>query len=201
MYISETVKDQLKQYQGQAFEIDALEVVQPDNPGDGLIRRLKVLGPAETKQTWYTLQGTKLNAQPIAVKGSRMAVELTITNEGSTPARIDSSQIGFVLLSEKIEGASTPSDGPSMAVITRTNVFSGKGTWQLGAGGRIYSYSYLIADDVRFSESFELAPYESRTTKIAFVLPAGRYQFFAGYGGGVHESKSIVSNPVSIELW
>jgi hypothetical protein len=161
------------------------EVVQPDNPGDGLIRRLKVLGPAETKQTWYTLQGTKLNAQPIAVKGSRITVELTITNEGSTPARIDSSQLGFVLLSKKIEGARTPSDGPSMAVITRTNVFSGKGTWQLGVGGKIYSYSYLIADDVRFPESFELSPHQSRSTQITFQLPAGHYQFFAGDGGGV----------------
>ena len=63
MYISETVKDQLKQYEGQAVEIDALEVVQPDDPGDGLIRRLKVLGPAETKQTWYTLEGNTLNVQ------------------------------------------------------------------------------------------------------------------------------------------
>ena len=35
---------------------------------------------------------------------------------------------------------------------------------------------------------------------IAFELPAGHYQFFAGYGGGVHESKSIVSNPVSLDL-
>jgi hypothetical protein len=36
---------------------------------------------------------------------------------------------------------------------------------------------------------------------MTFQLPAGHYQFFAGYGGGVHESKSIVSNPVSIERW
>jgi hypothetical protein len=36
---------------------------------------------------------------------------------------------------------------------------------------------------------------------MTFELPAGHCQFFAGYGGGVHESKSIASNPVSIELW
>src|SRR5579863_6398400 len=49
MYVSDSVKDQLREYEGQAIEIDALidalEVKQPINPGDGLIRRLKILGP------------------------------------------------------------------------------------------------------------------------------------------------------------
>ena len=65
----------------------------------------------------------------------------------------------------------------------------GKGTWGLGNGERVYSYSYVIPDSLRFPQSFELAPHTSRTTQIRFELPAGHYQFFAGYGGGVHESK------------
>jgi hypothetical protein len=200
MYISETVKNQLRQYDGQAIEIDALDVFQPNNPGDGLIRRLSVLGPAES-QGWYSVEGLKLVAQPIATEGSRTSLELTITNEGNAPTKINSSQIGFVLLSQKVEGLSTPSDGPSTAVITRANVFLGKGTWGLGTGERVYSYSYGIADEAKLPEIFELAPHESRSTKMTFQLPEGHYQFFAGYGGGVHESKSIVSNPVSIERW
>jgi hypothetical protein len=200
MYISETIKDQVRQYEGQAIEINALEVHQPINPGDGLIRRLSVLGTAESKETGFTVQGIHLDAQPVAIN-DRLAVKLTITNESDTPARIDSSQIGLLLLTQKIEGALTPSDGPSMAVITRTNVFTGKGSSELGTGDRIYSYSYVIADDARLPPSFDLPPHESRSTQIGFELPPGHYQFFAGYGGGVHESKSIVSNPVSIDLW
>jgi hypothetical protein len=200
MYISETVRDQLRPYNGQAIELDALEVVQPTNPGDGLIRKLKVLGPAPLSNSPFTFHGIKLNAQPLAVEGSRAAIELTVTNEGDTPAKIDSSQIGFVLLSEKIAGALTPSDGPSTAVITRSNVFTGKGTWELGTGEKVYSYSYTIPDSLRFPQSFELVPHSSRSTQIRFELPAGHYQFFAGYGGGVHESKLDISNPVSIEL-
>jgi hypothetical protein len=200
MYISESVKNQLRQYDGQAIEIDALDVFQPNNPGDGLIRRLSVLGPAESKG-WYSVEGLKLMAQPIATEGSRTSIELTITNEGNAPTKINSSQIGFVLLSQKVEGFSTPSDGPSTAVITRANVFLGKGTWGLGTGDRVYSYSYAIADEAKLPEIFELAPHASRSTKMTFQLPKGHYQFFAGYGGGVHESKSIVSNPVSIERW
>jgi hypothetical protein len=200
MYVSETVKNQLRQYDGQAIEIEALDVFQPNNPGDGLIRRLSVLGPAESKG-WYSVEGLKLVAQPIATEGSRTSIELTITNEGNAPTKINSSQIGFVLLSQKVEGLFTPSDGPSTAAITRANVFLGKGTWGFGTADRTYSYSYAIADKTKLPEVFVLAPNESRSTTITFQLPAGHYQFFAGYGGGVHESKSIVSNPVSIERW
>jgi hypothetical protein len=200
MYVSETIKDQLRPYEGKAIELDALEVVQRNNPGDALIRKLKVLGPAPPNRRPFEFDDIKLNAQPIAVEGSRRAIELTVTNEGDSPAKIDSSEIGFVLLSERIAGALTPSDGPSTALITRTNVFFGKGTWQLGTGDRIYSYSYLVPDSLRFPESFELAPHKSCNTQILFELPAGHYQFFAGYGGGVHESKLNVSNPVSVEL-
>jgi len=93
----------------------------------------------------------------VAVKDVRAAVELTITNEGEAFAKIDNSQIGFVLLSEKIPGVRTPSDGPSMAVITRNNVFLGKGTRGLGNGDTVYFYSYVIPDSLRLPE-FKLAP-------------------------------------------
>jgi hypothetical protein len=111
MYISETVSDQLRAYDGQAIELDALEVVQPTNPGDGLIRKLKVLGPAPPNSRPFTFDGIRLDALPLSAGGSHAAIELTVTNECDTPAKIDSSQIGFVLLSERIGGASTPSDG------------------------------------------------------------------------------------------
>lgn len=200
MYISEAVKEQLRPYSGQAIELDALEVTQPINPGDGLIRKLKVVGPAPKSKSPFTFDGIKLMAQPVAVKGERAALELTITNEGDAPARIDSSRIGFVLLSKKLARAHTPSDGPSMAVITRSDVFIGKGTMELGIGENVYPYSYVIPDSLRFPQSFDLAPHASRRTQLRFYLPAGHYQFFAGYGGGVHESELIVSNPVPIEL-
>ena len=118
MYISETVKDQLRPYDGRAIELDALDVVQPTNPGDGLIRKLKVLGPAPPNNSPFTFDGIKLNAQPVAVEGSRTTIELTVANEGDTPAKINTSQIGFVLLSEKIAGAGNG----SLLATTRINV-------------------------------------------------------------------------------
>src|SRR5215472_8656756 len=201
MYVSERVKDQLRSYDGQAIELNALEVIQPTNPGDGLIRKLQVLGPAPPSKSPFTFEGISLDARAVAVKDVRAAIELKITNESDTPAKIDTSQIGFVVLSEKIVGVQTPSDGPSTAVITRSNVFLGKGTFGFGDGETIHSYSYVIPDSLRLPQSFELAPRTSRTTRIRFELPAGHYQLFAGYGGGVHESNLNVSNAVSIDLW
>lgn len=170
MYISETIKDQRRQYERQTIEIDAIEVHQPINPGDGLIRRLSILGPAESTDTGLTIEDIHLDAEPTTING-RLAVELTITNEGDMPARINSSQLGLLLLTQKMEGTLTPADGPSMALITRTNVFTGKGSSELGTGNKMYSYSYVIADDARLPRLFDLPPHESRSTQIAFELP------------------------------
>jgi hypothetical protein len=57
MYISEDVKDTLRSYEGKAIEINAREVIQPINPGDGLIKELEVVGPAtlNTANTQWTV--------------------------------------------------------------------------------------------------------------------------------------------------
>jgi hypothetical protein len=53
MEISEKLKESLRPFQGQAVLIDAQDVWQPMNPGDGLIRQLKVPGPAEQVDTGH----------------------------------------------------------------------------------------------------------------------------------------------------
>ena len=47
MAISEEAKESLRAYRGKPVLIDAQEVFQPMNPGDGLITKLMVLGPAQ----------------------------------------------------------------------------------------------------------------------------------------------------------
>lgn len=195
MYISEEVKESLREYNGQAIQIDALEVVQPINPGDGLIKRFNVIGSAGPKQNGYTVEGTKLEVQPIAIHLPFATLTLTITNEGDDVAMINSSQIGFALLGpRKSENDPlSPSDGPSTAVITRTSVLNSHSSDGV--------HSYVITDEDMFPTSFTLAPHGSKTTKITFMLPQGSYQFLAGYGGGVHENYLVVSNPVSIDFF
>src|ERR1017187_4043549 len=44
--VSEKVKESLRPYEGQAVLVDVQEIAQSMNPGDGLITRLRVLGPS-----------------------------------------------------------------------------------------------------------------------------------------------------------
>lgn len=202
MYISEEVKDSLRSYEGQAIGIDAQQVVQPLNPGDGLIKRFKIVGPARPKQAEYSVEGTRLQAEPADIRPPYASVTLTITNESSHAAKINSPQIGFGLLSQQPPDKfpESPSDGVAAAVITRTNVLNAHSSSEFRTNDRMISYSYTIADDDRLPVSFTLAPHESKKTKITFSLPNGSYEFLAGYGGGVHEDYLITSNPVSIDF-
>jgi hypothetical protein len=45
------------------MEIDALEVSQPQNPGDALVRNYKIIGPAPDNHLWVSLDGLELVAK------------------------------------------------------------------------------------------------------------------------------------------
>ena len=53
---------------------------------------------------------------------------------------------------------------------------------------------------MRFRDSVELAADESVSCRVRLEIPTGEYQFMAGYGGGVHAWKSIVSNAISFNV-
>ncbi len=52
----------------------------------------------------------------------------------------------------------------------------------------------------RLPERFLLNPGQSMKARITFAIPRGEYQFMFGYGGGVHEEKSLASNTISFAL-
>src|SRR5437660_12866256 len=59
-YISDSVKNQLRPYEGKAMQIDALEVSQLQNLGDALLRRYQIIGPAPDNHPRATLDGLEL---------------------------------------------------------------------------------------------------------------------------------------------
>ena len=202
MYISEVVKDDLRSYAGQAIQIDALDVLQRVNPGDGLIRKFKVLGPAPEKHLGAIPEGLFLVADGPFPNRGLPAVTLEIRNQGAKSATVDSSKIGLALLTKKQEGyyAFDPSDGPSTAIITRVSVLNPGGKFWWSLDGVKHSFSYTIDPENRLPHSFDLDPGRSRSTTVTFEIPPGEYQFISGYGGGVHEERSLVSNPVSFDV-
>src|SRR4051794_5023656 len=61
MEISESIKDLLRPYADQPLLIDAKEVYQPINPGDGLISGLEVLGPSKEAEAVKSRRGPSLS--------------------------------------------------------------------------------------------------------------------------------------------
>ena len=60
--------------------------------------------------------------------------------------------------------------------------------------------TYEIDPYSRITERFELRPGQSQRIRVLLKLPPGEYQFLIGYGGGVHESRSLASNAISFDI-
>jgi hypothetical protein len=209
MEISEKVKESLRPFAGQAILIDAQEVFQPINPGDGLITKLQVLGPAvEPAADVFgrppMLEGLSLRIIPNfgAQNGDELIIELR--NTGDKAREIDTAALAPTLLSKK-QGLEClePSDGPSYAAITRTNIdfmhsHSAGGSCLVDGKGR--TVKMWLLSGAAISPRFDLGPGQSIEVPLRFELSAGEYQFLAGYGGGVHAARALASDLLSFDV-
>lgn len=199
-YISEKVKNELRPYAGKAMQIDASDVLQPMNPGDALIRKYKIIGPAPDTRHWATLDGLQLNASSDFGPRRLPRFLLEIRNAGTVPITINPEQVAPALLAPVDQGrVFLPSDGRSLAVITRSDLVH-RGAWKTTVGGITRSWSFTTDQQGHSARRIELEPRQTMRIRITFHVPAGRYQFIFGYGGGVHEEKSLASNAISFNL-
>jgi len=67
-YVSENVKNELRPYAGKTIQVGASDVFQAMNPGDALIRKYKIIGPAPDNHRWAILART---GHPAASRDSR----------------------------------------------------------------------------------------------------------------------------------
>jgi hypothetical protein len=197
-YISDNVKNELRPYGGKAMQVDASEVFQPQNPGDALIRKYKIIGAAPDNHHWAALEGLQLMASDDFGPNGVPTFVLEIRNKGTSLNNIDPGQVAPVLLAP-VDGKLPflPSDGLSVAVITRNDLLH-HGMSQSTVDGR--SWSYTVDREIRRAERIPLSPGQSLRIRITFQIPPGQYQFLFGYGGGVHEEMSLSSNAISFDL-
>jgi hypothetical protein len=218
MYVSESVKNVLRSYKGQAVQVDAFEVFQPINPGDGLIRAYKVIGPAPDTQKRAKLDGLELVAESAFDAQGTPSFMIRIRNTSNEAVRIVRSEIGPTLLTRKFTssllslfsnpwkldacefGPFDPTDGDSVAVITRVNLSNSFSEAWCKVGSSKFPVGFAIDLKTQLPERFDLLTQQSVSTKITFQAPPGQYQFLFGYGGGVHEEKSLASNAISFDV-
>ena len=198
-YISDSVKNNLRPFDGKAMQIDALEVSQPANPGDALVRKYKIIGPAPDNHQWVLLDGLDLVAQTDFSPGGTATFLIELRNSGNKQITVNSTEFGPTLLGSNRNVPLSASDGISGAWITRADLLNS--TWWESEDDEVkVSASYTIDPKTRPPERFQLGPGQSVKVRITFHVPPGQYQFMVGYGGGVHEEKSLASNAISFDL-
>lgn len=196
-YVSDKVKEPLRQYKDQAMQIDASEVLQLLNPGDGLIQKYTIIGPAPEEVDRQVIQGIRISIE--SDFDHEIAFLIKIANVSDSPIQVGSDAIGPALLGTKIDLSLNPSDGKSMAWITRANLTQ-PGDMSMTIGHHTTSASYKIDPNANLPEWFTLAPGESKQARIRFQIPPGPYQLVVGFGGGVHAGISLASNAISFQV-
>ena len=196
MYISDAVKGQLRAYRGKSLEIDAKQVHQPINPGDGLITKFEVVGPStEATRSARTPPVRGLDLRSTVRRDSgRWRAEVEIRNNSTVPILIEAGALGFAVIGREKPPFICPSDGTSCAVITRISANSSDGANSIGS--RSWGWSF----DHRLPERFTLQPGEERAMAVFLDLRTGSYEFIAGYGGGVHAGPCAASNAVPFNV-
>lgn len=204
MYISEDVKENLRKYAGKPVQINATKVFQPINPGDGLIKEFECLGPAPEKRKWVSLAGLKLKSFPAFEDGEKPSVTMELLNAGEEDLEVFSSELAPTLLTTQSSKTRTfsPSDGPSIALITRQSFCVGGSEYRWEGGGVTQGgrCSWTIRKENALPRKFVLKAGQEKQIVITFDLPEGEYEFLCGYGGGTHGSKCLASNLVAFDV-
>jgi hypothetical protein len=191
MYVAHAAREQLRAHAGQWVQVDATDVWQPNNPGDGRINRFRVIGRAPADRNWVPIDGLVLRVTPAFDDGPTLRVE--VRNAGRHELRFLSGEFSITLLARRVEATDRqhPSDGPSYAMVTRQSFATGE---EPRKGGQNWSV------DEPLPRRFELGAGETVERVVSLDLPPGEYEVVFGYGGGVHQGRGVMSNRIAFDL-
>ncbi|MEO6908956.1 MAG: hypothetical protein ABI210_13805 [Abditibacteriaceae bacterium] len=196
MYISEKIKQQLLPYKNEAIQILAIDVSQPMNPGDGLIKKFEHLSTSVPSPPW--VDSLVITTSPAFQNEEPPSIKIEVKNTSKKDLRIYSENLAPTLLTTTTKNDFfSPSDGPSVALVTRVSFWSDfDNVPRLNDKGipNDPPYIWTVEKDHALLEYFSLKPGETRQIKISFHLPKGEYEFLCGYGVGVHQYKCVTSN-------
>jgi hypothetical protein len=196
MYVAEGVKEQLRKRAGQCVEIDATDVYQPMNPGDGLIKAFTVVGTGPAGSGGESPTGLKLSIRPTFRDGEKPTMEVRVENVSAATVKVNMESLAPTVLARKSGTYWGPSDGPSTAVITR-NSFWAAGPRTEGGNDTL---GWRVGKAASSEPFVELASKGALTIEISLRLPAGEYDFLAGYGGDVQNRQCIASNLIGFDV-
>lgn len=209
MEVAESAKELLRPYGGKPVRVDAKDVWQPVNPGDGLIRKLAVLGAAPEPESVEvnrppSLDGLdlKVSANFAAPAGPELMIEVRNTVNEKRSVRMDALAPTLFAKKQRPEPF-VVSDGPSFPVITGVSVAlmnRQAAAPAFAARGSIRTARLWLPPGSAIPDRVDLDPNQSINVRLQFDLPPGEYEFLAGYGGGVHAARALVSNRIAFDV-
>ena len=213
MYVSEKVKEQLRPYAGQDVIIDAKEVYQPINPGDGLIRKLEYLGrPDKAKSGDVDTRDLRFHASMKTGKDGKPAITITIENTGKKLIRVISEELALTLLANRDKPGGTwgPFDGPSFVVTSSQSLGYADGDhpektrWKGRGTFNSRNFAWSLGEENALPHVFKLEPGEKRKIVVQWDLPDGEYDFLCGYRGvgraKITGHQCVVSNLTAFDV-
>jgi len=177
MYVSKSVKEKLRPLNGQRVLINAKEVYQPKNPGDGLIKELEVVWPIpKNSREWVKFDGLTLKITVSSDKEGKPVVTIKLRNTSDKPIEILSDEWTPTLFTRGEAKKWTPYDDASFALVTRVSFQIG------GDEPRWHGKHWTIGKENALPRRFMLEAKSDRTVAMQFDLPDGEYDFICGYG-------------------
>jgi WD40 repeat protein len=198
-YVSESLKESLRPFDGMHVVVDASSFYQPVNPGDGLITGFNSPPSKISRRDSVPI---RLEALPELTPGRRPAMVIRLKNTGQSEIEIYSGGIGFTLLMKMPDRRPgffptfIPSDSPAFALMARQSFLNTEspGTARKGTTAGI-RHSWLT--DSRLPRTLTLAAGVEKRVRIELEIPAGEYEFLVGHRGN---GQSIVSNRVAFDV-
>ena len=199
-YVSESLKESLRPFDGRPVVVDARSIFQPLNPGDGLITGFN---SPPSKVSHRDSVPIRLEASPDLTPGKRPAMVVRLKNSGPSDIEIYVGQIGFTLLMKKPDRRPDffptfiPSDSPSFALMARQSFFIGESPRTAGKG-MTAGIRYSWRTDSRLPRKLTLTAGVEKRVRVELDIPAGEYEFLVGHRG--NNGQSIVSNRVAFDV-
>lgn len=204
MYVSERVKQKLLPYKNKPIRVDATEISQSSQFGDGLIKKVVYRGPASIYPDWSG-DGLRLKTFPAFKNGDKPSIVIEVINTGLKDLRLDSAKLAPTLLTKTgyINPLYRPTDGPSFALITGQGFAAfGNDKPVVRRSGVAYGrpYSWRIEKSQLPPAHFTLKPHQKKRIKIMLDVPRGEYDFLCGYNNGLPDSQVTASNLTAFDV-
>lgn len=191
MYVSKKVKEKLRPLAGQRVSIDAKDVFQPRNPGDGLIKELEVIWPTpKNSRAWVKLSGLRLTNEVNQSEDGRPLVKISLWNDSDEPIEILSNEWTPTLFTRGETNKWAPFDDASAAFVTRMSFRVGEDE------SRWKDTHWTIGKENALPDRFILEPHSEKTVSMQFELPDGEYDFICGYGW----HQGFASRPIGFDV-